>query len=549
VGIAVVLTAVLIVCVILVSTFNNKREESQNILDGKTFALGGKIGNESNKIDTILILNKSTHISTPYIKEYSMPNGTWPNGILVSKKTGMVWTVGTKSHTLLSFDPKQGKIRSIYFIPENRNIITNNNNDHNILMTWSMLEDNNGSIWFSQEDSPNPLWQFDPSTEKFRSIQLISGAPHQMKIDKKTGNIWFTTFTDGKLGVVQKAERKTITDDNNDISSKYNVTEFDLGKESFPSGLFLDGNSIWITQSSNNKLVQYKIITDTKGTVVNIVKALEFPIFNDQKVFDEPYDVLAFGNKLWLTEHDASLITEYNIESNNITKFATSMKFNQYINSKPFWIREGPKDGFWFNEHYGNRMAFFNTTDMTLTEYEIPTRDPFLGYIANVLNFAVDPSNSNNVWFSEYDHDKIGMIDGSISIPFDIRSSINKVNLLKSINLKVEQKQQKFTFINFEILKNTQSNNILNQSGYYNNNNNHEIVFFGTSSSMTSFGTLNSTTADFNTDYVDLTKIKEKRNIQLILKNDFISQNPSSSHSTLGISATDGRVTKSIFLR
>jgi hypothetical protein len=141
------------------------------------------------------------------------------------------------------------------------------------------------------------------------------------------------------------------------------------------------------------------------------------------------------------------------------------------------------------------------------------------------------------------------MIDGSISIPFDIRSSINKVNLLKSINLKVEQKQQKFTFINFEILKNTQSNNILNQSGYYNNNNNHEIVFFGTSSSMTSFGTLNSTTADFNTDYVDLTKIKEKRNIQLILKNDFISQNPSSSHSTLGISATDGRVTKSIFLR
>jgi hypothetical protein len=225
------------------------------------------------------------------------------------------------------------------------------------------------------------------------------------------------------------------------------------------------------------------------------------------------------------------------------------MKFNQYINSKPFWIREGPKEGFWFNEHYGNRMAFFNTTDMTLTEYEIPTRDPFLGYIANVLNFAVDPSNSNNIWFSEYDHDKIGMIDGSISIPFDIRSSINKVNLLKSINLKVEQKQQKFTFINFEIFKNTQSNNILNQSGYYNNNNNHEIVFFGTSSSMTPFGTLNSTTADFNTDYVDLTKIKEKRNIQLILKNDFISQNPSSSHSTLGISATDGRVTKSIFLR
>jgi hypothetical protein len=96
------------VYVILVSTFNNKREESQNILDGKTFALGGKIGNESNKINTILILNKSTHINTPYIREYSVPNGTWPNGILVGKRTGMVWTVG-KSHPSLVLIPSKIK--------------------------------------------------------------------------------------------------------------------------------------------------------------------------------------------------------------------------------------------------------------------------------------------------------------------------------------------------------------------------------------------------------------------------------------------------------
>ena len=67
----------------------------------------------NNPITDQVFLNNSTHIDTPYIKEYSMPNGTWPNAILVARNE-IVWTVGTMSHTLVSFDPKQGKIRSSY---------------------------------------------------------------------------------------------------------------------------------------------------------------------------------------------------------------------------------------------------------------------------------------------------------------------------------------------------------------------------------------------------------------------------------------------------
>ena len=67
----------------------------------------------NNPIIHQVFLNNSTHVDTPYIKEYSMPNGTWPNAILVARNE-IVWTVGTMSHTLVSFDPKQGKIRSSY---------------------------------------------------------------------------------------------------------------------------------------------------------------------------------------------------------------------------------------------------------------------------------------------------------------------------------------------------------------------------------------------------------------------------------------------------
>ena len=61
--------------------------------------------NDKNITNNLLNVN-SSYIQTPYVKEYAMPQDSWPNSIMVDKK-GMVWTVGTKSNTLISFDPKQ----------------------------------------------------------------------------------------------------------------------------------------------------------------------------------------------------------------------------------------------------------------------------------------------------------------------------------------------------------------------------------------------------------------------------------------------------------
>jgi len=50
-------------------------------------------------------------LHTPYVKEYSIPNGTWPNGLLVDSN-GTVWTVGTRSQNLLKVDPRNGQVLS-----------------------------------------------------------------------------------------------------------------------------------------------------------------------------------------------------------------------------------------------------------------------------------------------------------------------------------------------------------------------------------------------------------------------------------------------------
>lgn len=236
-----------------------------------------------------------------------MPNGTWPNSILVDK-SGIVWTVGTKSHTLISFDPKQGRVIASYPIPQDgqKNATKNNNVQSGVSMVWAVVQDKDGSIWFSQADSPNPLWRFDPSTKKFESNHLVSAAPYQMRVDQNTGNIWYTTFTDNKLGVIQKIgkNQNMAGNSNSSISSQYKVTEFNLGNESFPSGLYLKADSVWVTQSLNNKLVQFKAITDPNNRVVNVVKILEIPSStsssNDLNLFDSPYDIVRLGNNLLL---------------------------------------------------------------------------------------------------------------------------------------------------------------------------------------------------------------------------------------------------------
>ncbi len=527
---------------------------------------GFPAGNNEKPNTTIhqVFLNNSTNIDTPFVKEYSMPKGTWPNAILVARN-GIIWTVGTMSHTLIGFDPKQGKIRSSYPIitPEEKANKTNPQSKQGFQMVWSIVEGTDGSIWFPEGGS-DPLWRFDPNTEKFQVIHSISAAPMQMKVDQRSGNIWFTTFGSGTFGVIQKiiGNKAGIKSNLNDsiTSPEYKVTEFNLGNDSFPSGIFLQGDSVWITETLNhNKLVEFKPIVDANGKVVNVTKVLEIPSSSPsssnqkKQLFTTPTDLVVFANgnrpsSIWLAEHGTSFITEYRIDSHSVIKFPTSSSPRHYI-TLPYWIAE-PADhkGFWFNEHEGNRIAFFNTTAMALLEYEVPTRDPLNGYIANALTLSADPNDIKKVWFTEFNHDKIGVLDRSSPIPFDINSSANKITILSSSN-NTAQKNASPVAATLKVEVTTKKS--FNSSSFItntNNNNNRTLIFLNASSSMNPLGKFVNMTAKFYpTAIIDLNKNRSgKAQTNIILqRNDSTPISP--GNYTLGISATDGTVTKSIF--
>ena len=87
--------------------------------------------------DTQLDSDKSSSISSNlYVKEYSLPLGTWPNGIIVDKN-GEVWVAGSKIHKLFQFLPEREKFVSSFQIRNQ----SNDKLSDSELMVWTIVED------------------------------------------------------------------------------------------------------------------------------------------------------------------------------------------------------------------------------------------------------------------------------------------------------------------------------------------------------------------------------------------------------------------------
>ena len=451
--------------------------------------------NENNSENTLTAVGQNN----PYVKEYSLPTGTWPNGILVDKN-GIIWIAGSKINSLFRFDPNQEKIESYPIEYGGLSDHTTNGS----LMVWTILQDDDGYIWFSQLGTKS-IWQFDPNDDKFTALHSVSAAPFQMKLDKD-GNIWFTTLTNNTVGVIQKTLNKTVP---------FKITEFNTGDNTQPSGLFLENNDLWITEIAKQKIVKYHV-TSNNGIITNIEKMLEIP--TDEKIsLGSPTDLFVHNDTVWLTEHGTSFLTRYQIDSKNLTRFPTDQNV-YHVTTLPFWMREvNDGKGIWFNEHEGNKIAFFDTVNNTLIEYEIPSR-PADGYLVYPLNIASNPSDGSKLWFSEWNTDKFGVIDNRTPLSFDIHSDVNKIvfwNNMSEHQLSIQISGNNFTKNNF--------------------------VFLNASSSILPTAGLGNLGITFSNNKIDLTKTHQ---VSLLLQNNSI---PSGNY-TIGISASDGMVTKTIFL-
>lgn len=435
-------------------------------------------------------------IESDYVKEYSLEKDTWPNGILVDSE-GQVWIAGSKTYSLYKFDPFTNQINA-YKIKEPEGVIQDRP-----LMIWAMLEDGNGTMWLSQFGTKSILL-FDKNTKKFDKINGLSHAPFQMKRDINE-NIWFTTTS--TIGIVQKTPS---------FNTPYKISEFPAGDNTHPTGLYLDGDAVWTTDAVSQNIIKYKIVKENDH-IVNLVKILELPVRNNT-AFSYPTDIFVSGNSIWFTEHETSFITKYDVKTSTLTRFPTSQ--SEYgVSTLPFWMRvvdNGTR--IWFNEHEGNKIGLLDTNARALIEYEIPSR-PSDGYVVYPLNIAIDPHNNDKLWFTELNTDKFGVIDANIPIPFFIQANTSKI-----------------------VLKNSSISNAIDITLSKSKTTDTMRLILNASSSLDQAGGLFKIDSRFSKEYVDLNNDNE--HVQLYLRN----LDTPSGNFTLGISASDGTVIKTVFL-
>lgn len=153
----------------------------------------------------------------------------------------------------------------------------------------------------------------------------------------------------------------------------------------------------------------------------------------------------------------------------------------------PSWIKKASDGSIWFNQQQGNKISKFDPSKLELIEYWIPSQNNEWGNcekggrgdvqdsngknqdrmkncgIANVLNFALMESDETErdeeedmkdtveeVWFTEWSTNKIGRIDVTKDLPFDVeiqesdrdltvkRGESEKIKMVVSMDSKYE---------------------------------------------------------------------------------------------------------------
>lgn len=128
----------------------------------------------------------------------------------------------------------------------------------------------------------------------------------------------------------------------------------------------------------------------------------------------------------------------------------------------------------------------------------------------------------NRAWFTELTEDKIGYVDKSVPIPFDIHAAEKQIIIQKGQTAAV----------NISITRNPDTR-------LFNN-----TLSFAASTSAVKSGVLLNATSNFSPDHVDLAKVNGTQVVTFELKDDGIQ----AGQHILALSVTDGAVIRTAYL-
>jgi virginiamycin B lyase len=380
-------------------------------------------------------INSSPH-SNSFVSEYPLPKKCeMPLGILADNDT--VWYVSTKLGHLGKFTTKDNKSKELT-IP----LWDSRSKPTDVSQTWDLKMDAKGYIWFTDEKQ-NGIWKYDRINNSFIFVPVPEhpsgfGTTYPVSIELDNNEIYFVGIRSKSLWYGNISDLKN--------NSSVGISNVSLPLSSFKGidpelvstgsiALDKDRNVLWISALAfgvKGQLLKYDLASRT------------FTPFNLPTHLTSPVGIAIDKNgNPWITDHGTSIFFMVNATTGKVTEFSTSPLSRISPNipkdsgyTLPYWVKMDTEGNLWFNEHIGNKIARFNTTDASLVEYWIPTQNSLWAPctinqvscgISNALQFSI--GKNNQVWFSEWTENKLGMLNGSRPLPFVVDTSSRELSI------------------------------------------------------------------------------------------------------------------------
>jgi virginiamycin B lyase len=365
---------------------SNIQSKRQNEVDDDDYYLRGAVsstskGKQVQEKNLINLCGGSFEKRTDFIREYTLPFPcSQPVGITVQQQevngsntenNQRIWIAATWMGYLVIFDPNSQSFSDFIEIP---NWKTKGEFGS---MVWDMKFDKKGDLWFTDQVN-NAIWRYFPTDKRFEMYKVPTNGsyPSSIAFDSQ-GRVWFSEIFGKKLGVIDPVKASNNTSDG--------IREYQLNL-SEEEGFETMGPLIITNGGSNND-------GNSNRSETVWFTAVDFP--------------------------DAGHVIKFDI---NQKKFEV-LRLAKGV-GVPVGIVEDDKERLWFNEHEGNAIAYFDTANSTLVEYQIPSRGEAWGNTSNPLQFTLD--NNGSTWFTEWTENKFGVLDSEKAKKIPLWISIPK---------------------------------------------------------------------------------------------------------------------------
>ncbi len=365
--------------------------------------------------------------STRYITEFKIPTACTQPLAVTTDSSGNVWFTESNTGNVAKFDT------STKTFEEFKNPQWQKGEKS---MMWGINSATDGNIWYS-DSQHNLIWKFDPQLKSYANFVFPKTAgikdvfPQMLVSDGN--NILVNDFTGKKIAIFGTSQTGPALQTTNIASpGNYNFTSTMV-----PDATGKIWYTVWIYQQGGI-LVRYD---------PNTGNSTEFAL---PPGIQAPNGISVDSNgKIWITDTASSFFSSFEPLTQQFTKFVTSPPpTSSYGNSsgliktpisRPYWNYFDDKGRLWFNEQVANSLGVFDPSKESLVEYLVPSKNPNWSDcgtiqdcgVAQVLDFTVD---HNNVWFTEWVENNIGLVNTSTSLPLEVEPSSSSITLSRGQN-------------------------------------------------------------------------------------------------------------------